>query len=66
MEPCCAGTRAVTCLGGGPVNLTLEELQREAAATGFLSETLEKALRLLALLDALRSHPFLRLSAPMV
>ena len=42
------------------MNLTLEELQREAAATGFLSETLEKALRLLALLDALRSHPFLR------
>lgn len=47
-------------MGGGLVNLTLEELQREAAATGFLSETLEKALRLLALLDALRSHPFLR------
>ena len=42
------------------MNLTLEELQREAAATGFLTETLEKALHLLALLDALRSHPFLR------
>ncbi|MBI3075686.1 MAG: nucleotidyl transferase AbiEii/AbiGii toxin family protein [Deltaproteobacteria bacterium] len=42
------------------MKLALEELQREAAATGFLAETLEKALRLLSLLNALRSHPFLR------
>ncbi|MGQ0506812.1 MAG: nucleotidyl transferase AbiEii/AbiGii toxin family protein [Myxococcaceae bacterium] len=42
------------------MKLLLEDLEREAAATGFLAETLEKALRLLSLLDALRSHPFLR------
>lgn len=42
------------------MNLTLEDLQREAAATGFLAETLEKALRLLSLLNAVRSHSFLR------
>lgn len=42
------------------MNISLEDLQREAAATGFLAETLEKALRLLSLLNALRSHPFLR------
>ena len=38
----------------------LEDLQRQAAATGFQTETLEKAIRLLSLLDALRSHPFLK------
>lgn len=42
------------------MRLGLEDLQREAAATGFLAETLEKALRLLSLLDTLRSHPYLR------
>jgi len=42
------------------VRIGLEDLQREAAATGFLAETLEKALRLLSLLEALRSHPYLR------
>jgi len=41
------------------VNLLLADLQREAAATGFPAEMLEKTLRLLSLLNALRSHPFL-------
>jgi hypothetical protein len=42
------------------VNLAPEELSREAAATGFRAEVLEKVFRLLALLDALNSHPFLK------
>jgi predicted nucleotidyltransferase component of viral defense system len=42
------------------VRLALEDLQREAAATGFQAETLEKAIRLLGLLETLRSHPYLR------
>lgn len=40
--------------------LTRQDLEREAAATGFAAETLEKVIRLLGLLDALRSHPFLK------
>jgi predicted nucleotidyltransferase component of viral defense system len=47
-------------MGRGHVNLTLEDLERQAAATGFQTETLEKAIRLLSLLEALRSHPFLK------
>lgn len=42
------------------MNLTLQDLQREAATTGFPAETLEKAIRLVSLLNALRSHPFLK------
>jgi hypothetical protein len=42
------------------MRLALEDLQRKAAGTGFLPETLEKAFRLLSLLDGLRSHPFLK------
>jgi len=42
------------------VNLTHEDLEREAAATGFPAETLEKAIRILSVLDTLRSHPFLK------
>jgi hypothetical protein len=42
------------------VTLTRQDLEREAAATGFPAETLEKAIRLLSLLTALRSHPFLK------
>lgn len=42
------------------MKLTSDELQREAAATGFLPGTLEKSLHLLSLLDTLRSHAFLR------
>lgn len=40
--------------------LSAAELQREAQATGFRSEALEKVLRLLELLEGLRSHPFLK------
>jgi len=40
--------------------LTEAELTREAAVTGFRTEVLEKAIRLLELLDTLRSHPFLK------
>jgi predicted nucleotidyltransferase component of viral defense system len=36
------------------------ELLREAAETGFRPEILEKAIRLLELLESLRSHPFLK------
>jgi predicted nucleotidyltransferase component of viral defense system len=42
------------------VNISAEKLAAEAAATGFRSDVLEKAVRLLGLLDALRSHPFLK------
>ncbi|MGD8700578.1 MAG: nucleotidyl transferase AbiEii/AbiGii toxin family protein [Gemmatimonadales bacterium] len=40
--------------------LTEAELAREAAGSGFGSDTLEKAIRLLELLDSLRGHPFLK------
>ena len=38
----------------------MAELTREAAATGFRADVLEKVLRLVELLDVLRSHAFLR------
>jgi len=41
------------------VRFGLDDLQREAAATGFSADMLEKASRLLGLLEAIRSHPFL-------
>ena len=42
------------------MNLTPQSLAREVAATGFGAEPLEKVFRLMALLDALNSHPFLK------
>jgi len=42
------------------MNLTPQAMAREAAATGFGAELLEKVIRLMALLDALNSHPFLK------
>ncbi len=42
------------------MNPTPAELSREAASTGFSVESLEKVCRLMALLDALYSHPFLK------
>ena len=42
------------------MNLTLQDLRREAAETGFPAETLEKSIRLVSLLNAARSHPFLK------
>jgi len=40
--------------------LTEAELKREAAVTGFRVEVLEKVIRLVELLETLRSHPFLK------
>lgn len=40
--------------------LSEADLQREAEATGFRGEGLEKVVRLLELLEGVRSHPFLR------
>lgn len=42
------------------MKLTPQEMAREVAATGFAAEPLEKVFRLMALLDALYSHPFLK------
>jgi len=42
------------------MNSTPDALAHEVAATGFHAEPLEKVLRLMALLDALSSHPFLK------
>jgi predicted nucleotidyltransferase component of viral defense system len=42
------------------VNLTPQAIAREVAATGFSAGLLEKVFRLMALLDALISHPFLK------
>lgn len=42
------------------MNLSLQDLQAEAAATGFSMETLDKVIRLIDLLNAFRSHPFLK------
>jgi hypothetical protein len=41
------------------VSNSVDDLQREAAATGFSVDLLEKTGHLLGLLDAIRSHPFL-------
>ena len=40
--------------------LSEADLQREAAATGFRAEALERTIRLIELLEGLRSHPFLK------
>jgi len=40
--------------------LSPADLQREAAATGFRSEALGKVIRLLEVIEAIRSHPFLK------
>jgi hypothetical protein len=42
------------------MNLTPQSLAREVVATGFGAEPLEKVFRLMAFLDALNSHPFLK------
>ncbi len=41
------------------MRLTASDLAREAGATGFQAEPLEKVILLLELLEAIRSHPFL-------
>lgn len=47
-------------MGRSDVNLTAQDLAREVASTGFTGESLEKVFRLIGLLDALNSHPFLK------
>lgn len=42
------------------MNLTMQTITDEVQATGFGAEPLEKVLRLMGLLDALGSHPFLK------
>jgi predicted nucleotidyltransferase component of viral defense system len=42
------------------MTLSRSDLERTAASTGFQVESLEKAFRLLDLLQSLRSHPFLK------
>ena len=42
------------------MKISTEKLAAEAEATGFRQDVLEKVARLLGLLDALRSHPFLK------
>jgi predicted nucleotidyltransferase component of viral defense system len=42
------------------MNLSLQDLQAEAAATGFSPDTLDKVIRLIDLLNSFRSHPFLK------
>ncbi len=42
------------------MTLTEADLLRAAAAAGFQTEPLEKAIRLLELVETLRSHPFLK------
>lgn len=49
-----------TSLGGGAMKISSEKLAAEAEATGFRPDVLEKVAHLLGLLDALRSHPFLK------
>jgi predicted nucleotidyltransferase component of viral defense system len=42
------------------MKISLERLSAEAEATGFRPDMLEKVAHLLSLLDAIRSHPFLK------
>lgn len=42
------------------MRISPEKLADEAEATGFRADMLEKAVRLLGVLDALRNHPFLK------
>ena len=42
------------------MNLNPEDIAREVVATGFPGDTLEKVFRLMSLLDALNTHPFLK------
>ena len=42
------------------MNLSLQDLQAAAAASGFSLETLDKVIRLIELLNAFRAHPFLK------
>jgi predicted nucleotidyltransferase component of viral defense system len=54
------GENTFPFLGGGPMILTPQDLATAVAATGFGAEPLEKVIRLMSLLGALASHPFLK------
>jgi hypothetical protein len=47
-------------MGGSGVKVSLEKLTAQATSTGFRPDVLEKVAHLLGLLEALRSHPFLK------
>ena len=47
-------------MGGAAVRISPETLLNQAEATGFRPDMLEKVGLLLQLLDAVRSHPFLK------
>ena len=47
-------------MGGTTVRISSETLANQAEATGFRPDMLEKVGLLLQLLDAVRSHPFLK------
>jgi hypothetical protein len=47
-------------MGGITVRISSETLANQAEATGFRPDMLEKVALLLQLLDAVRSHPFLK------
>ena len=57
LEPGGSERRARTVVGRGLVTISPEKLAAEAEATGFRADMLEKAARLLAVLDALRASP---------
>ena len=42
------------------MRISRESLEREAAATGFRAEILEKVIHLFSLLDGFQKHPFLK------
>ena len=48
-------------MGGTIVKFSPETLVKQAEATGFRPDKLEKVGLLLQLLDAIRSHPFLKI-----
>ena len=59
MESHGSGVNPGSFLAGGHVKVSRERLLREAQATGFRPEILEKAIQLLNLLEAFQSHPFI-------
>jgi len=60
MEPSGSQGSPRAGVGRGAVKISPEKLAAGAAATGFRPDVLEKVAHLLGLLDALRSHPFLK------
>ncbi|MCP4647181.1 MAG: nucleotidyl transferase AbiEii/AbiGii toxin family protein, partial [bacterium] len=47
-------------MGRSDMKISIEKLSSEVEATGFRPDVLEKVFHLLGLLDAIRSHPFLK------